>query len=111
MWFEVGICLYCMYLCIDDEYLSGILRVRVMSAADLKAKQGEREPHDGELEAKIPVSSSMCRFWLSGLLSGEKRGEGKERMGWEGRGWEGRQHQTCIQSTHTHTHCRVSTHS
>ena len=38
----------------------------------------------GELEARIPVSS-MCRFWLAGLLSGQKRREEKERTGWEER--------------------------
>ena len=27
----------------------------------------------------------MCWFWLAGLLSGEKSGEGKERRGWEER--------------------------
>ena len=42
-------------------------------------------PHEGgKLEARIPVSS-MCRFWLTGLLSGQKRREEKERMGWEER--------------------------
>jgi len=48
-----------------------------MSAADLKAKQGEREREthrEGKQEARILVSSSMCRFWLARLLSGERRG-------------------------------------
>lgn len=29
-------------MCVEDDYLSGVLRVRVMSAVDLKAKPGER---------------------------------------------------------------------
>ena len=50
-----------------------------MSAADLKAKQGEREAHErgGGLEARIPVSSSMCRFWLTEDGMGRKGGRKK----------------------------------